>query len=135
MYYDMEEAKMKKAIIILACAVFLCLTAAGCGGGSSKGKPQRTGDSDEMFDETVDGAEIDVYVKDGRVFTTEYGYELSWFPGRDDMEEGHFYRLTADVKFLNGGVAGYVDYPQIKEVISIEEIPAPEAEPEQEDEN
>ena len=88
---------MKRAIIILICTAFLSLMAAGCGDRSSKIKPWGTGDSDEMFDETVDGAEIDVYVKDGRVFTTEYGYELSWFPGRDDMEEGHFYRLKADV--------------------------------------
>jgi hypothetical protein len=38
------------------------------------------------------------------------------------MKDGGFYKLTADVKYLNGGVAGYVNYPDIKNVSNCEEI-------------
>ena len=37
------------------------------------------------------------------------------------LKDGRFYKVVADVRYLNGGIAGYVNYPEIKDVISCEE--------------
>lgn len=95
----------------------------GCG----RSTEEPPGTSDEMWSESKTGEVLEVYVEDGRVYTAEYKYEIPELQGYDELEEGKHYKLTADVTYLNGGVAGYVDYPQIDRVISIEEIPSEES--------
>ena len=80
------------------------------------------GGSDEMWSEFRNSEVLEVVKKSGRVYTTDTGYELPSLSGYNELEEGKVYKLIADVTLLNGGVAGYVDYPQIERVISIEEI-------------
>lgn len=109
---------MKRSILSIAIIVMLAFMVAGCSG--SKKSPLES--SDEMWSESKNGAVLEVYVEDGRVYTTEYKYELPELQAYEEFEEGKHYKVTADVTFLNGGVAGYVDYPQIDQVISIEEI-------------
>ncbi|MBQ9068521.1 MAG: hypothetical protein IJ131_05575 [Eggerthellaceae bacterium] len=77
---------------------------------------------DEMFSELKYDATIEVFKQDGVVYTAEYEYEIPELSGYSELEDGKRYLLTADITFLNGGVAGYVDYPQIENVINIEEI-------------
>ena len=37
---------------------------------------------------------------------------------------GHFYHAIADVDYLNGGIAGYYNYPEVQRVLSVKEVPA-----------
>ena len=77
-------------------------------------------DSDIMYTSEKQDAEITVYVYDGRAYTTDYGYEIQL--NETLPEEGAFARVIADVRYLNGGVAGYVNYPEIRSVRSCETI-------------
>ena len=97
-------------------AFLLC----GCGrrGGSSKG----SGTTDEMFNRKVEDAKITVFMFEGRVYTTDTIDEINPYYAIEHMTDGGFYKLTADVTYLNGGVAGYVNYPDIKSVSNCEEI-------------
>ena len=114
---------MRKIFAAMACVVLAAFMLAGCSSTqqeSSTGYPPGT--DDEMWSEPKSGVEIEVFVRDGRAYTVDYEYEIPELSGYDEMEEGKHYKLTADVTFLNGGVAGYVDYPQVDRVISIEEL-------------
>lgn len=114
---------MKKFFIITTCVTFMSIALAGCNGtyGTETTDHHHRG-SDEMWSESKSGAELEIFVQDGKVYTKDKEYQLTGFPGYEELEDGKNYKLTADVTFLNGGVAGYVDYPQIERVISIEEI-------------
>lgn len=37
----------------------------------------------------------------------------------EDMEDGGFYHVVADVEFLDGGIAGYVRHPEVKSIKSV----------------
>lgn len=65
--------------------------------------------------------EILAFQFDGRPMTLDYFYDLDGYYG-EDLRDGGFYKIVADVELLNGGVAGYVDYPEIKAVTSVEEV-------------
>ena len=109
---------MKKMMTGILGAVLIVSQLAGCGK-----KPVPVNDettSDMMYSDHVSDAEIKVYVLDGRAYTLDYGYEIDTFG--EPLKEGGFYQITADVTYLNGGVAGYVDYPQVSEIHSAEEI-------------
>ncbi len=110
----MTNIKLSRLLI----AVMLSASFAGCAE-----KPVSIRDetsSDMMYSEDVSDAEIDVYVLDGTAFTVDYSYEIN--TEGTQLREGGFYRITADVTYLNGGVAGYVDYPQVSDIHSAEEI-------------
>lgn len=115
---------MKRKIITFACVLTAAVTIAGCGGASKKGEngyPQGTTDelfSDSRFEETL----IVYRRSDGNVYTLDSGYEIPELNGREDIRQEGTYQIIADVTYLNGGVAGYVDYPQIDRIISVEEI-------------
>ena len=113
---------MKKFITVFACLSFLAFLLVGCNDAS---KQDRTGfppeTTDELFSNTRRNVELEIFKEDGRVYTVEGHYEISELAGYNELKDGRFYTLTADITYLNGGVAGYVDYPQIDRVISIEE--------------
>ena len=88
----------------------------GCGR-----KPVSSGTTDEMFEQTQENAEIYVFMFEDRIYTVDTIDEISTAAG-ESMKDGGFYKLTADVTYLNGGVAGYVNYPKIKRVSKCEEI-------------
>lgn len=93
---------------------------AGCSDNSSVEPSEDM--TDELFKEPKSGVEIEIYREDNHVYTAAEGYDITQYVNNDEIIDGKHYILTADVTFLNGGVAGYVDYPQIDRVISIEEI-------------
>ncbi len=118
------DNRSAKRIVMIAFAVLLVFCLIGCGSAESNPLPEEaeTEISDEMFTEEVDDATLYVFQLDGRVYTADdYVYEIDAYID-DSLEDGGFYKLTADVEFLNGGVAGYVDYPQILEVKDFEEV-------------
>lgn len=93
---------------------------AGSAGNSNGVLVSGTPDStDQMFGRDEDAAEFYTFQYGGDSLTVDNGYEVDL---RSDLEDGKFYKVIADVRYLNGGVAGYVDYPEIKDVISIEEV-------------
>lgn len=76
--------------------------------------------TDQMFDKHVDGAEFYVFQIDGKTMTADgYRYEVGLMG--EPLDDG-FYKVVADVTYLNGGIAGYVNYPQIEYVQSCEEV-------------
>jgi hypothetical protein len=98
-------------------ALLACMLMAGC---KKPLLPNHEADSDVMYTSEKQDAKITVYVYDGRAYTTDYGYEIQLYDSLP--EEGAFARVIADVRYLNGGVAGYVNYPEIRSVRSCETI-------------
>lgn len=110
------KRKFTQAVILAAALLTFCLAA--CSVIPTEYPP---GSTDELYKDSKSGAELEVYKKDGHVYTVDGDYEIAELAGNSDLEEGKHYKVTADVTYLNGGVAGYVDYPQIDRIISIEE--------------
>ena len=77
--------------------------------------------TDEMWDGRVADAELCVFPYAENVITVEHPQAVG-LPWDGALEEGKFYKVVADVTYLNGGVAGYVDYPQVNSVASCEEV-------------
>ena len=77
--------------------------------------------TDEMYNKTVADGEFYVFqLGDETIETSDYHYSVNL--SGEELQDGHFYKVVADVTYLNGGIAGYVDYPQIERVISCEEV-------------
>ena len=78
-------------------------------------------DTDQLYSEYIDGYTLYVVQKDDKAFDviTENTVDvpLDLIPDPDA-----YYKVVADVTLLNGGVAGYVDYPDVRNIISCEEI-------------
>ena len=110
--YTIVKSAFRLFLGLTLAAFLLC----GCGRGSS-GPTVRPGTTDEMWGNEVDDAEIYAFMYEGRVYTADTIDEINPYDATQIMTDGGFYKLTADVKYLNGGVAGYVNYPDIKSVI------------------
>ncbi|MBP5279990.1 MAG: hypothetical protein J6Z03_05865 [Erysipelotrichaceae bacterium] len=76
--------------------------------------------SDVMYSDRKDGEVVYVFQMDGEIYMIDPAYRIDYFG--TDLEDGKFYELTADITYLNGGVAGYVNFPEINNVISCKEI-------------
>ncbi|MBQ8995394.1 MAG: hypothetical protein IJ091_06230 [Oscillospiraceae bacterium] len=107
----------KVSAIVLIALMILTLSACGNKTDGPVGLPDTT---DQMFSEKAYGVNLYLFQIDGS------SYEIGSFYGvyvyDRDLEDGHFYKLTADVTYLNGGIAGYVDFPQLDRIIDCEEI-------------
>lgn len=106
--------------------VVAVLSLSACAGKVTKPKEptpvQVEGNStDEMFNERVDGARLRVFVMDGRIRTVDTLDEVDVM-GEKELEEGHFYNVVADVTYLNGGIAGYVNHPEVERVKSCDDV-------------
>ena len=116
---------IRKLCLILVAVSLLTLIFVGCGDTSEENKTDYPpGTTDELYSESRSDVEIEVFKQEGRVYTVDSEYEIPELSGNPDLVDGKHYKLIADVTFLNGGVAGYVDYPKIDRIISIEEIPS-----------
>ena len=71
--------------------------------------------TDKMNDEFY------VFQLDDETVTVDgfYGVDIGW---GEPLRDGAFYKVIADVTYLNGGIGGYVNYPEIKSVSSYEEV-------------
>lgn len=77
--------------------------------------------TDQMWSEDVTDAQLTVFCIDGRAYVLDDQNNTVSVPA-NELRDGGFYQMTADVTYLNGGVAGYVNYPEIHEVTAITEI-------------
>ena len=80
-----------------------------------------TATTDEMFSDYQENATFNVFIYGDEVISIsdEEPVRLPW---DTPLEDAHFYEVVADVTYLNGGVAGYYNYPQIERVHSVEEV-------------
>lgn len=77
--------------------------------------------TDQMWDDFVAGAEFYVFAFDGTPLTVDHVYPVDIY-AEEPLEDGHFYKVVADVTYLNGGVGGYVDFPEVESVTSCTEV-------------
>ena len=76
-------------------AILLC----GCG---RKPKVSTSGTTDEMFTDTQYDAKIYAFMYEDRVYTVDSIDEIKTYAA-ESMKNGGFYKLTADVNYLNAG--------------------------------
>ncbi len=92
----------------------------GCAGRptSTSGGP---GTTDELFKDQVSDAKFYVFQIGDLTLTADNYYDVDVSNG-EPLRDGSFYQVVADVTYLNGGVAGYVDFPQVRQVKSCTEV-------------
>ena len=115
-----------KCLVAAIGAVMLLFALAGCAGAPSSGSggggdTGGGGITDELFRDEVRNSKLLVFVLDGKAYTVDTFYEVS-IPVNEPLQEGCFYKVVADVTYLNGGVAGYVNYPQVQRVAACVEV-------------
>ncbi|MCR5108410.1 MAG: hypothetical protein K6B28_09625, partial [Lachnospiraceae bacterium] len=130
----MKDNKKSKVGIYIGVAVFVCiaavffLTKSGTfkklvdrfkGDKAEEWAEDPENTSDWMSEDYESGVTLYVFRMDGETYTVD-GTERVEVD--EQLEDGRFYKLVADVTFLNGGVAGYYNYPQIEQVLSCDEI-------------
>ena len=116
----MKRNVFKPIVGVVALSLLACAFAA-CGGSAGSPEPEYTEVStDQMWEEEKTDETIYVFAKDSGVFTVDMVYPIGTLG--QPLEDGCFYKLTADVTYLNGGVAGYVDFPEIRDVSDCEEV-------------
>ena len=79
--------------------------------------------TDQMYSEDVYGAEFFVFQIDGETYTVDDCYPVGLMQG-NSLVDGRFYKVVADVTYLNGGLAGYVNFPEVRDVRSCKKVPA-----------
>ena len=102
-----NNSYIRYSIVKSAIRLILSLTLAAfllCGCGIIK-PVEEPGTTDEMWGNEVDDAEIYAFMYEGRVYTADTIDEINPYDAIPYMTDGGFYKLTADVKYLNGGVA------------------------------
>ena len=123
----MRKLRAFRLFALCVCMGALIMAAlCGCGSSSqssSSAKPEPVpieDATDQMYNKSVTGEPLDVVVFEGSPIILSSGYELKGLG--EDVKEGHFYRVVADVEYLNGGIAGYVNYPDVKDIHSVKEV-------------
>ena len=115
-----------RVVVILLLATTCTCALAGCATDAPKKTPVPLEDAtDQMHTESVVNDTLAAVVYDGQPVLIPSGYPIEYGFG-DELLEGHFYRIVADVDYLYGGVAGYDRFPQVRSVHSVEEVPADE---------
>ncbi|MBR3346688.1 MAG: hypothetical protein IKG37_06375 [Solobacterium sp.] len=109
---------MKKRCLLIYGAVLLFVLS-GCQ--PNKPQPITEDTTDILYKEDRYDEVLPVFVYNGNPYTLSDA-DVVTLPAGNELEEGHFYRLVADVTILNGGVAGYVNYPEVHELKECTEI-------------
>lgn len=118
---------MSRRRAVGVCVVaFLALLVTGCSTVPAPApEPQEVvieeGSTDQMFRDQVSDAELYVLQDEGVTLTADHLYAVDVMAD-EPLRDGCFYRVVADVTYVNGGVAGYVDYPEVGRVRSCEEV-------------
>ena len=84
-------------------------------------KQQDDGTTDQMFTHTENQVTLIVTQIGGKTRDIYSGYSLDIYSG-EQLRDGAFYEIVADVEFLNGGIAGYVDFPDVKHIYTCKEV-------------
>ena len=104
-----------KRVVTVFVLVLLCFSLCSC----SK-KEEISDSTDVMYTDHKDGDQIYIFQIDGHTYTVENMYEVDIYDRT--LQDGRFYELTADIEYLNGGIAGYVDFPEIKSILDCQEV-------------
>jgi hypothetical protein len=114
----LSSVSYKRLLAVVFAAALLVVPLGACS--RKEGAPQDGGTTDQMWSERVQDAELGIVVFDGLPILVPSGESIDYHFG--NLEEGHFYRVVADVDYLYGGVAGYDGYPDVKSVSALEEV-------------
>ena len=120
------------ASLVLAFGLFGCAASPASSASSSttsksasasSGPTQDIDDNttDKMYSDTKNNAELNVFQFGNDTITVDNYYPVDVMTGQP-LRDGGFYKLVADVTYMNGGVAGYVNFPDIKRVHSCTEV-------------
>ena len=80
--------------------------------------------NDQMWSTFVTNDQLDIvmYGEKAILISTGESVDSHLIDDVKDVKDGRFYRVVADVNYLSGGIAGYYNYPEIKNVWSVKEI-------------
>ena len=119
----MRDARRARILVaILGGIAFVLGLVIGLMGCSDKPTEHVEVDStDQMFTEEVRDDVFYVFQLGDQTITAK-NYSDVDIPWEEPLTDGGFYKVVADVTYLNGGVAGYVDFPQVHDVKSCEEV-------------
>ena len=112
---ELQIMSQNRKTITLCMIIFMMLSFAACGR-----KGQEPDSTDQLYKDTKNNDVVYFFQMDGESYMIDPAYEIQLYG--EDLEDGHFYELTADITYLNGGIAGYVDFPQIDRVINCKEV-------------
>ncbi|MBQ6492866.1 MAG: hypothetical protein IJI92_03250 [Erysipelotrichaceae bacterium] len=108
----------RKVLITSLIVIFMILVLWACG--KKDQVPQEPDATDQLYKDKKNNEVVYIFQMDETTYMIDPAYEISLYG--EELEDGKFYKLTADITYLNGGVAGYVNFPEIDNVISCEEI-------------
>ena len=108
----------RKVLITSLIVIFMILVLGACG--KKDPVPQEPDATDQLYKDKKNNEVVYIFQMDDTTYMIDPAYEIQLY--EEDLEDGKFYKLTADITYLNGGVAGYVNFPEIDKVISCEEI-------------
>lgn len=109
---------MKKKLLIAGLVSVMLMTLAGCGKTTDYSE---YGTVDQIYETEEKDVTIYAFRYGDKYIETESFREIE--VSNDVMPtDGAFYIITADVTYLDGGVAGYTHYPQIDRVLNSTEI-------------
>lgn len=115
-----ERKAVEKLVALFGATLVLILGLAACVKKPDSDTPIDDNTSDQMWDKQVSNEEFYVFqLGEETIMVSDHYYTVDVSRG-EPLEDGGFYKVKADVTYLNGGVAGYVDFPQITHVTSIE---------------
>ena len=109
---------INRVAVILSCT-FLAMVFSGCSDHHSS--PEGSDMMDEMYKTDAYGEEIYIFSFNDSIYTVDEIYDISRGMS-EPVEDGRFCLMAADVTYLNGGVAGYVNYPEVKNVIELKDV-------------
>ena len=95
----------KTSLNVILCAALTGLTLASCRSKDNVQGPSDEYSTDQMWSDVSMDETLLAFAYEDSLYTPDYMYELKIY--EPEPRDGGFYRLTADVKYINGGVAGY----------------------------
>lgn len=105
-----------RKVITMLMIICVCTGISAC----NRNDTQPPESSDMLYKDTKYDEVKYIFVMGEEVYMIDPAYRIEIYT--EELKDGHFYELTADITYLNGGVAGYVDYPQIEKVIGCKEV-------------
>ncbi|SCW46688.1 hypothetical protein SAMN02910456_01280 [Ruminococcaceae bacterium YRB3002] len=114
-----------KKLIAIACTISLIasliLPATGCTIDLTKTPGGNAPVVDQLYTTKEDNVTFYAFRYGNRLIETGHYYDIEYnLPG--DIGDGDLVRITADVDWLSGGVAGFNNKPQIRKLIDFERI-------------
>ena len=111
-----------RAVFAALLAIIFVCALVGCSENTDSNTNKKTnGESttDQMFSEFEKDATIYIFGFEGKALSVE---DCEQVDIQAEIIDGGFYKVVADIEYLNGGVAGYYRHPVIKTLHNIKEV-------------